>query len=73
MYVRFNKYVDKKRGRGSLNVPLKKNHIFQKTMKGLDTVESLSDEASANLSTNKNCLISTTVKWDQFGCSTAFA
>ena len=39
------------------------------TMKGLDTVESLSAEASGNLSTNRIHLISTTVKWDQFGGS----
>ena len=36
------------------------------------TVESLSAEASGNLSTNRNHLISTIVKWNQFGCSTAF-
>ena len=38
------------------------------TMKGLDTVESLSAEASANLSVNRNHLISITVKWYQSDC-----
>ena len=46
--------------------------IEVKLRKGLDTVESLSAEASDNLSTNRNHLISTIVNWDQFGCSTAF-
>ena len=46
-----------------------KNSMFvlifkKKTMYGLDTVENLLNEASANLSTNRNHLISTTVKWD---------
>ena len=39
-----------------------------KTMKGLDTVESLSAEASANLSANRTHLISITVKWYQSDC-----
>ena len=38
------------------------------TMKGLDTVESLSAEASANLSANRTHLISITVKWYQSDC-----
>ena len=46
-------------------------------MKGLDTVESLSAEASANLSANRNHLILLpAVKWYLFGCwanSRAFA
>ena len=38
-------------------------------MKGLDTVESLSAEASANLSANRNHLILlSAVKWYLFGC-----
>ena len=36
--------------------------------KGLDTVESLSAEASANLSANRTHLISITVKWYQSDC-----
>ena len=44
---------------------LKAHMIICKLLrKGLDTVESLSAEASGNLSTNRNHLISTTVKWD---------
>ena len=38
----------------------------------VNTVKSLSAEASGNLLTNRNHLIFTTVKWDQFGGSTAF-
>ena len=38
------------------------------TLSGLETVESLSAKATADLSTNRNHLISITVKWEQFGC-----
>ena len=41
---------------------------YEITMKGLDTVESLSAEVSANLSANRNHLISVTVKWYQSDC-----
>ena len=37
---------------------------IKKLRKGLDTVESLSAEVSGNLSTNRNHLVFTTVKWD---------
>jgi hypothetical protein len=45
-----------------------KIQFSKKTMKGLDTVESLSAEASANLSANRTHLISITVKWYQSDC-----
>ena len=54
-----------------LRVPMDKNDLaIIITMKGLDTVESLSAEASANLSANRNHLIllPAVKKWYLFGC-----
>ena len=48
---------------------LKEIFLKLKLRKGLDTVESLSVEASANLSANRNHLILLpAVKWYLFGC-----